>query len=177
MRGKGGGYVDTLKRLVGHVFDKDITICDQKMRKETKPQIAKSQGKDTFKGSLIVLIDHDSGSASEIFARVIQLERRGKVIGDQSAGAVMESKFFDLQTGLTETLYFGTSVTVADLIMSDGKSLEKIGVTPDEIVLPTGKDLAGTKDPVLSFAAKLAGVDLSPEKAGTLFPFEWPKDL
>ncbi|HSU26592.1 MAG TPA: hypothetical protein VLI65_11455, partial [Pyrinomonadaceae bacterium] len=87
----------------------------------------------------------------------------------------MESKFFDLDSGFGKNLYFGTSVTVADLIMPDGKSLEKIGVTPDEIVLPTGKDLAESKDPVLAYAAILAGVELSPEKAGTFFPYEWPK--
>jgi C-terminal processing protease CtpA/Prc len=174
LRGNGGGLVDALKRLVGHVFDKDIKICDQKMRKTTKPQIAKSLG-NTFNGQIIVLIDHDSASASELFARVMQLESRGKVLGDKSAGAVMESEFFDLQSGFGQDLFYGASVTIADLIMADGKSLEKVGVTPDETVLPTGKDLAENRDPVLSYAAKLAGVELSPEKAGALFPYEWPK--
>jgi C-terminal processing protease CtpA/Prc len=174
LRGNGGGYVDALKRLVGHVFDKEIKICDQKMRKTTKPQIAKSLG-NTFNGQILVLIDHDSASASELFARVMQLESRGKVLGDKSAGAVMESEFFDLQSGFGQDLFYGASVTIADLIMADGKSLEKVGVTPDETVLPIGKDLAENRDPVLSYAAKLAGVELSPEKAGALFPYEWPK--
>ncbi|MEP6847536.1 MAG: S41 family peptidase [Acidobacteriota bacterium] len=175
LRDNGGGYVDILKRLLGHFFDKDIKIGDQKMRKETKPLIAKSRGGDVFKGNLYVVVNHDSGSASEIFSRVIQLEGRGKIIGDRSAGAVMESKFYSMDSGIGNNLYFGASVTMADVIMADGKSLEKVGVTPDQMMLPTGKDIAEKKDPVLAAVAKLCGVNLSAEKAGTLFAYKWPK--
>ena len=175
LRGNGGGYVDALKRLVGQVMEKDTKICDQKMRKSTKPQTAKAQS-DPFKGKIVVLVDHDSASASELFARVMQLEARGKIIGDRSAGAVMESQFYEMEAGMGQNLWYGASVTIADLIMSDGKSLEKIGVTPDEVMLPTGKDLSENRDPVLSYAATLAGVELSAEKAGMLFPYEWPKE-
>jgi len=175
MRGNGGGYQVTLEHLVGYFFDHDLKIADLKGRKELKPILAKTQGPRTFKGNLIVLIDSESGSAAELLARIVQLQKRGTVIGDRSAGAVMASKSFDHETGVGGTLYYGASITVADVIMSDGASLEKTGVVPDEILLPTAIDLAAHNDPALSRAFTIAGEQLAPEKAGTLFPVEWLK--
>ena len=175
LRGNGGGYIDTLARLAGNLFDHDVKIADVKARKKVKPIVAKTRGKDVFTGKLIVLVDSDSGSASELFARLVQLEKRGTVIGDRSAGMVMAAERFDHETGVGRVLYFGASITVADLIMSDGKSLENTGVMPDETLLPKGADLAAKRDPVLARAAELAGVKLDAEKAGTLFPKEWKK--
>ncbi len=173
MRSNGGGYQDALLRLAGYFFEHDVQVAVPKGRKESKPLVAKTRGGDGFKGQVIVLVDSDSASASEIFARVIQIEKRGTIIGDKTAGAVMTAKHYEHQTGVGRVLYFGTSVTIADLIMSDGKSLEKVGVNPDELLLPSGADLAAGRDPVLSRAAALAGVKLDPEKAGALFPVEW----
>ena len=175
LRGNGGGYLVTMERLVGHFFDRDIKVADLKGRKEMKPVIAKTRGDKVFKGRLIVLVDSESGSASEIFARVMQLEKRGTIIGDRTAGAVMTSKSYDHETGAGRVLYFGTSVTVADTVMADGQSLEKNGVTPDELLLSSGSDIAARRDPVLVRAIALTEGNISPEKAGALFPVEWRK--
>lgn len=175
LRGNHGGYEVTLKRLVGYFFDRDITIGEVKRRKETKPIKAKSRGDKAFKGKLVVLIDSESGSAAELFARTIQIEKRGTVIGDRSAGAVMRSIFRpgllgDMSSG--NMIPYGASITDADFLLTDGQSLEHVGVTPDEIVLPTAADLAAKLDPVLARAAAIIGVELSAEKAGTFFPVE-----
>jgi C-terminal processing protease CtpA/Prc len=60
--------------------------------------------------------------------------------------------------------------------MTDGRSLENKGVVPDVPVLPKASDLSSGRDPALAKAAELLNVIMSPEEAGKLFPYEWPKE-
>ncbi len=87
----------------------------------------------------------------------------------------MTSRFFSDEIGLDVVVFYGASITVSDLIMSDGQSLEHRGVTPDDIRLPTAEDLAAGRDTVLSYAASLVGVKVDPVEAGKLFPLVRPK--
>jgi carboxyl-terminal processing protease len=173
LRNNGGGSVKTLERLVGYFFDHDLQIAELKGRKKMDPQKSKTRGNDRFQGKLVVLVDSGSASAAEIFARLMQLEKRGVVMGDRTAGAVMQSEHFDHQLGTDAVIFYGASITNADVIMSDGKSLEKVGVTPDELLVPSQEDIAEGRDPVLAHAADSVGVKLSPEEAGKMFPIEW----
>ena len=173
LRGNGGGAVETLKYFIGMFFDHDVKLYDQVQRKKTSPEVAKSEHHAYFPGKVIVLVDSESASAAEIFARVMQLEKRGTVIGDHTSGSVMEATdFYFASSGVD----YGAEVTIANLIMTDGKSIEHVGVNPDEVVLPQPADLESGRDPVLAHAAQELGVTISPEDAGKLFPYEWPKE-
>ncbi len=169
LRDNGGGRVDTALRLLGNVFDEDIIVGTRKTRKDKKDEVAESRGKKSFKGKIAVLIDNGSASASEVVAKVIQLEKRGIVFGDISAGMVMESQISTYKDSFNLYSIYGLSITVADLIMKDGKSLEKIGVTPDEKILPTVLDLINKRDPALSRAGESLGFKITPEEAGKVF--------
>lgn len=176
LRNNGGGYVVTLERLAGYFVDKETKIADLKGRKEMKPQMAKPKGKGGFAGRVVVLVDSKSGSASEILARFLQLNGRGVVIGDQSAGAVMQSRGVAMELGVDSVIPYGMNLTNADVIMTDGVSLEHIGVTPQLKMVPTAADLAAKRDPVMAAALQLLGHELSAEQAGQMFPFKWDAD-
>lgn len=173
LRGNGGGQVKTLEQLAGRLFDHDVKMADRVGRKTMKPLVAKKR-KTPFAGKVVVLIDADSASAAEILARVIQLERRGVVVGDRSSGSVMQAEQgMGMLEGTEGVIPYGFSITDADLIMADGKSLEHAGVVPDELILRTPADLAAGRDPALARAIAILGGTLNPLAAGKLFPVEW----
>lgn len=170
LRGDGGGSEETLLRILGNLFDHDVTIGQIKGRTGTKPLIAKTRGAAfAYAGDLVILVDSESGSASELLARVVQLEKRGIVMGDRTSGKVMRSRLLTHESGLDVIATYAVSVTDADIVMKDGQSLEKTGVTPDAILLPSSSDLAARRDPVLSAAVGRLGSALAAEDAGAIF--------
>lgn len=175
LRGNPGGEEDNLSRLLGGFLDHDVKVGDRIERKQAKPFVAKSRGSHAYAGKLIVLVDSGSASSSELFARVIQLEKRGTVIGDRTAGAVMEAREypFSQDKAFGQFLPYGMEMTVADLKMTDGNSLEHRGVTPDEILLPGPEEVSVGADPQLARALQLAGVNMSSAAAGQIFPVNW----
>lgn len=174
LRGNRGGYVKTEQYLTGYFFDHDVKIGDFITRSKNEERFAKSQKADAFKGGMVVLIDSNSASAAEVFARVIQLEKRGKVVGDVSSGRVMTSRFHMLSTvrpGQPDFAFsvFGLNLTFANLVMRDGKRLENVGVIPDHPLGPTRQALIKGNDPILAFAAGLLNARLTPEDAGKFY--------
>jgi C-terminal processing protease CtpA/Prc len=171
LRGNPGGSIEALQIAAGAFFEQEIEIASLKERKSTKVlRSRRPRSKRLFTGTLVVLVDSASASSAEVLARVVQLEKRGTVVGDRTAGAVMLAQHLSLSAGNEiRFILYGASVTVADLLMKDGQSLEGVGVTPDEIVNPAAADIREGRDPAMSRAAKLAGLELSPEAAWSHF--------
>lgn len=169
LRGNSGGYEDTMKVLVGAVFDRDVTLGVVQERTKKRPLEA-TPARFPFTGLLIVLVDAESASAAEIVARVVQLENRGIVIGDRTEGMVQTAMVFDESVGASPVVPFWVGVSVGAFIMRDGRPLENVGVSPDLPVRPTGADLAAGRDPVLAFALAQTGHKLTAEAAGKLLP-------
>jgi len=99
----------------------------------------------------------------------MQIEGRGLVVGDRSAGAVVTAIKFSHTVGFERKIPYETQISVLDVVMSDGQRLERIGVTPDHVVLPTASDLVARRDPQLAKALSLVGVTVTPDAAGTMY--------
>jgi C-terminal processing protease CtpA/Prc len=176
LRGTPGGRLDSVTDFLSGVFNREVKIGRGIERGKSSALTVKGTGRGAFEGDLIVLIDSESASGAEIFARVVQLEQRGAILGDHSSGSVMEARTYPHHYGDNPVFFYGAMITIADTIMADGKSLEGVGVIPDRTFLPTPADLSAGRDPVLSYAASLAGVTLSPEDAAKLFPRPKPAE-
>lgn len=170
LRGNGGGAEEALNELLGELYGDDLNLGTRQARGHSTDWVVKGAGRNAYTGRVLVLVDAQSASASELFARALQLSDRGTVIGDQTMGAVMEAVRKPLLIGNGENVItYGTSVTVADIVMSDGGRLEKTGVTPDFVVLPSAADLSAGRDPALAQALAFVGHPMDAAAAAGLY--------
>jgi Peptidase family S41 len=168
LRGIPGGLVDSLEYFMGMFFDHDMKLFGQVQHKKTSPEVAKRG--PYFPGKVIVLVNRESASAAEIFARVIQLEKRHRDRRPHFRQSDGSNWLLLRKPGVD----YGAHVT-ANLIMTDGMSPRTPRDNPGRDTFPQPLDLASGGDPVLSRGAQEFGVALSPE-AGKLFPYAWPKE-
>lgn len=168
LRGNPGGYVQSAEDMLRGFFAEDFDAFTIHSRNKTETTRIKGKG---FKGPLLVLIDETSASASEIFARTVQMRQRGILLGDRTAGALSTARIYRLALGSAERFTpFGLSVTMGRVVMADGSIIEGQGVGPDHQILPTHEQLYFGHDPALAKALALAGHPTTPEDAGKLFP-------
>lgn len=168
LRGNPGGYVQAAEDMLNGLFGDGFEAYSTHEREKTETTRVKGGG---FRGLLLVLIDETSASASEIFARAVQMRQRGILLGDRTAGALSTAQLHPLVLGNAERFtYFGVHITRSSIIMADGSIIEGKGVGPDYQILPTHEQLYRGDDPVLAKALTIAGHKTTPEAAGKLFP-------
>ena len=169
LRGNPGGLVRATEDMLNAFFSDDFEAFTMKSRK--KSEVTRVKGKGTFTGTLLVLIDHSSASASEVFARTVQMRQRGVLIGDRTAGALTTAMYYPQALGTPQKFTaFGVYVAISSFVMADGTVVEGKGVTPDYQVLPTHAQLYAGHDLVLAQALALVGHKITPEAAGKLIP-------
>jgi C-terminal processing protease CtpA/Prc len=162
LRGNPGGSVKTLANLVGYFVDHEVLVGDLRTRIGTEKFVAQPK-KNRFEGRLMILVDSETGSAAEVFARLMQIEKRAVIYGDQTAGAVMASNFFRYGEDA------GASITISDFVLHNGERLEHVGVTPDVPLILTAAHVASQTDPMLSFVLLKAGARVPPATAAEIF--------
>jgi carboxyl-terminal processing protease len=106
LRNNPGGLLDRAIDVASEFLPRDKTIVSVKGRTEySDPSVYKSNGRDPEDLPLVVLINRNTASASEIVAGAIQDHGRGLVVGETSFGKGLVQHVFQLayNTGLTLT--------------------------------------------------------------------------
>jgi carboxyl-terminal processing protease len=155
LRGNGGGALETLTAIAGYFTDHPHEMAKEIGRVKTHTLMIKPET-PRITAPVFVMVDSKSASASEMFARDLQIGKRAIIIGDHSSGRVNAAEFFLEKVGAFDLVAFGTEIAVSKVVMADGEELENRGVNPDEFCIPTAKDLHDKKDPCLDRTLELA---------------------
>jgi C-terminal peptidase prc len=105
-------------------------------------------GDDAYRGTLVIIVDEGSGSASEVFTAAMQELGRAVVVGRPSAGGVLNSTQQPLPTG--GVLQYPHS----DMTTPKGTRIEGRGVVPDIPVELRRAGLLAGRDTVLERAVE-----------------------
>jgi carboxyl-terminal processing protease len=106
LRGNPGGLLDQAIDVTSEFLPRGQVIVSVKGRTEySEPVVYKSRGSDPEDVPLVVLINRNTASASEIVAGAIQDHGRGLMVGETSFGKGLVQHVFQLSgnTGLTLT--------------------------------------------------------------------------
>jgi carboxyl-terminal processing protease len=120
LRDNPGGYLPEATNILCQLFaEKDKLLVFTEGRKNKKNEY-KSNGKHFFQiDQIVVLIDENTASASEIIAGAIQDWDRGHVIGRRSYGKGLVQEQYDLNNGGAIRL------TVARYYTPSGRSIQR----------------------------------------------------
>jgi carboxyl-terminal processing protease len=133
LRGNPGGLL-TASVEVADKFVEAGTIVSTRGRSPLEDYNYTAHKAGTWRVPLVVLIDGDSASASEIFAGAILDHRRGKVVGQRSYGKGSVQGIFPLTVAGA-----GVRLTTAKFYSPSGQPISHVGVQPDIVVHETAR--------------------------------------
>ena len=148
LRGNPGGVGGMASGLAGMMLKEELSLGSMRSR-ESVMNFSVFPQPGAFGGPVAVLIDHGSGSTSEIFAAGLQDAGRITLVGERTAGAVLPSFFEKLPTGAT------FQYAVSDYRSPKNVLVEGRGVDPDVKAELDGEALAKGIDTQLQRAVEV----------------------
>lgn len=139
LRGDPGGLL-TAAIEVCNEFLPSGTIVSTRGRTREDNLTERANGEQAFKVPLVVLIDENSASASEIFAAAIQENGRGVVVGRRSYGKGTVQTLFPLKS-----VGAGLRLTTAKFYSPRGREMAGAGVEPD-VAVNSSSNSSGDRD-------------------------------
>lgn len=122
LRNNGGGFLPVAGEMLNFLLDEGDTIVYTCGRGETRAnagEVLMSRGAPVISAPIVVLINENSASASEIFAGAIQDNDRGVIVGSRSFGKGLVQQQIPISGGAALRL------TIARYYTPSGRCVQK----------------------------------------------------
>lgn len=153
LRNNGGGIVDEALDMADLILDKDkIELIST--NKNGEEEIKKSKSNPVINVPIVVLVNGNTASASEIFAAALKENGKATIVGEKTYGKGVIQELISLRDGS------GIKVTIEEYLTPNRNKINKVGITPDkEVTLPDTVtsiyNIEKTEDTQLQEAIKL----------------------
>ncbi len=139
LRGNPGGLLNVAVEIAERFIDQGI-IVSTRGRAAGQSQVYRARARNVWSMPMVVLIDHDSASASEILAGALKDHNRATIVGQQSYGKGSVQSIFALRAAPA-----GLKLTTAKFYSPRNRPYSEQGVEPDVPVdiRVTAKPVAG----------------------------------
>jgi carboxyl-terminal processing protease len=134
LRGNPGGYAAEAQDVASEFLTSGVVYIQQDA-KGNNTSIDVNTGRTHTNVPLVVLVDHDSASSSEIVAGALQDHGRAKIVGVNTFGTGTVLEPFQLSDG--SVIILGT----AWWLTPNGHRIFNVGIKPDQTVQMTGTTL------------------------------------
>ncbi len=152
LRGNGGGIVEEALQIVNLFVDRDQTIVETRGKTARSNNVYKTRNNPRYKDlPLVVLVDKNSASASEIVSGALQDLKRATLIGQRTFGK-------GLVQNVRNVAYGGhIKVTTSKYYLPSGRCIQAIDYSERQKGHELKKDTAGgiLPDIVLDDSAKV----------------------
>ena len=134
LRDNGGGLVAQAIETARY-FIPGGTVFYETGRDQTTLEEYKVSGERFLNVPIVVLVNSNSASASEILAGAIQDQESGTLVGETTYGKAVVQTLFPMPTG------GALKLTTKRYLTPDKRDLSKKGLTPDVEIIPSVEDL------------------------------------
>ena len=129
LRGNPGGLLDTAAAVIDRFIDDGVLVSTEG-RSVDQNQVFSAHSYDTRSYPLVLLVDENSASASEIVAGAIRDHRRGTIVGRKTYGKWSVQSIIHLPGGT------GLKLTTAKFYSPSHKNYAGEGLAPHVAVTP-----------------------------------------
>jgi carboxyl-terminal processing protease len=140
LRGNPGGLLPASVEVADRFINSGV-IVSTKGRNPMEDFTHRAKAANTWRVPLVVLVDENSASASEIFAAAIRDHDRGVIVGSRSYGKGSVQGIFPLNISGG-----GVRLTTAKFFSPTGKAINQIGVAADVEIHDAAKPAGDAAD-------------------------------